>query len=123
MINPHKVAEHIPCIAVEFFRHIADHIDGAVAKAYGIYGTVVQCCLSKDAGRVGEIYKPGVGTEPFHIVADVKNDRDRAQCLGKAAGAGGFLPDAAITQGNPFVPYSGVQKSDAKLGCDEVGVF
>jgi len=72
------------------FRQLGSGALHAVAKT-GIFNVgVIVDCPANDGHRVGIIQQPGMGTEFFHVAADVHDDRHVAARVENAADPGGI---------------------------------
>jgi hypothetical protein len=97
--------------------------DGHVAQADGPVAGVEQG-TGDDPDRVGEVHDPrSRGGAGCHQLGQLEHDRDGAQRLGEAAGAGGLLADAAELEREGLVHHPGPLAADAQLDQDEVGAL
>ena len=94
-----------------------------VAEPNGTMALVEQG-LHHDAHRVGEVDDPGVLRGPAaHLLGDVEDNRDGAQRLGEAAGAGGFLTDGRELERQRLIEQAGLLAAHPQLDDDEVGAL
>jgi len=94
--------------------------DGDVAQSDGPVARVEQGA-GDDADGVGEVHDPRVGGARGDPLGQVQHDRNRAQGLGQAAGAGGLLADAAALVRQRLVQVAGLLAADPQLDQHRVG--
>ncbi len=75
------------------------------------------------AAGVGEVHQPCIGTQFLHILHDVQDHRNRAQCLEDPAGSIGLLTGHAIGKGDPLVLDPGRKQSHPELRGDKIRVL
>ena len=99
---------------------VITHIDGYVAKSDTFYFGILQNRFCNDTGWIGEVDKPCILTDLFHIAADGEHDGNGTECFEESTGTGCLLADYIIFKRDPLILFPGIQTTYTDL-CDNKG--